>query len=89
MKIVLVTWFDVYSLEQWLDKTELKAILADQPRGARTITLGIVHEENNDALILIQSLQPETEETGMNVAGLLLIPKGMIEKVEVLKEDAG
>jgi len=86
MKIVFVSWYDVYSLEQWLDKTELRAILADQPRGALTFTPGIVHEENDDVLVLVQSLQPETEETGMNVAGLIVIPKGMIKDIEVLKE---
>ena len=87
MKIVLVTWYDVYSFEQWLDKTELKAILMDQPKGALTITPGIVYEENDDALILIQSLQPETDETGMNGAGLLLIPKGMIKEIKTLLDE--
>jgi len=87
MKVVLVKWLDAYSMEEWLSKAELESKLRDQPRGALTVTPGIVYKETEDALVLVQNFQDETEEAEADFSGVMFIPKGMIQEIKVLSDD--
>lgn len=87
MKIVLVTWYDAYTFDEWYSKGEIISRINDQPKGAVTISPGILFEETEDKIVLVQSLQPETNITEADYAGIIVIPRGMIiGEVEVLKE---
>lgn len=86
MKIVVVTWLDAYSFDAWLDKAGLEAKLRDQPRGALTITPGLVFADTENGLVLVQSFQRETEESNEDFSGMLFIPRGMIQEVRELGE---
>lgn len=86
MKIVLVTWFDAYSKDDWHSKAELVALLEDQPKGQITVTPGILYQEDASTITLIQSVAPESSSSEASYSGILVIPKGMVSNIEVWKE---
>lgn len=86
MKVVIVKWFDAYSMDEWHSKAELESKLRDQPRGALTVTPGLLYKETDDALVIIQNFQDETDEADADFSGIMIIPKGMVQEIRELGE---
>lgn len=86
MKSVIVTWYDAYTLDEWHTKLELIETLTNTPKGEPTRSQGFLFEDSEDRVILVQSIQDESV-TKDSLAGLIIIPRGMIKGVEILKDD--
>jgi hypothetical protein len=86
MKAVIVTWDDAYTMDEWSTKSDIVNKLRAQPKGEPTASCGFLFEETDKSIVLVQSEQPMEEVTEATFAGLLLIPRGMVQEIEVLKD---
>lgn len=86
MKVVVVTWEDAYTMDEWSTKSEIVNKLLAQPKGEPSQSAGFLFEETDDSIVLVQSEQPTEEVTQATFAGLLVIPRGMVKEIEVLKD---
>ncbi len=86
MKAVIVIWDDAYTMDEWSTKSEIIDKLKAQPRGEPSLSCGFLFAETEENVVLVQSEQPTEEVTQATFAGLLVIPRGMVQEIEVLKE---
>jgi len=80
MRIVKVRWVDSRAWSGWNDQEEVKR-WANEPGSDEINTIGLLMEENEKHILLVQS---EHGESGIGNA--FMIPRGAVLKMEYLDE---
>lgn len=80
--ILIIEWHDAHSVDAWTAPEELENKIA--PHMVRTI--GFYHKTNRQNVIVCASLGINDPDD--DVAGVWVIPKGMIKKIEVVAKPA-
>ena len=80
MKIVSIDWHDAWSYDEQcnIDVAEVRCM---KPLNVKTLGFLVVEDEN--CIVVARDLLQEDNK----VCGILHIPKGWIDKIEIIKDD--
>lgn len=79
--ILIIEWHDAHSVDAWTEQKELESKLT--PHMVRTI--GFYHTTNRHNMVVCASLGINDPDD--DVAGVWVIPKGMVKKITVLTQN--
>lgn len=79
MRAVEVVWEDAWDIQDWFSRVDLDATLLEKDMTCRT--RGWLYSEDEKRLVVVMTTNPTARPDEESMAGVLVIPRGMIKEI--------